>query len=143
MSCHLAMLDVLVTRDSTGSLSFQVYRKPTHTNQYLNFSSHYPLQHKLGVVRTLVDRANAIVTKQDERLHEISGIRKSLAICTVGTRIGPVIQLIAGTTVINAVVATRTLTILTKGVSLYHMYVKTYLYFLEIPTLDISLILIY
>ena len=80
-NCQLAMLDVLVTRDSTGSLSFQVYRKPTHTNQFLNFSSHHPLQHKLGVVRTLVDRTNAIVTKEDERLHEISGIRKSLAIC--------------------------------------------------------------
>ena len=80
-NCQLATLNVLVTPDSTGSLSFQVYRKPTHINQYLNFSSHHLLQHKLGVVRTLVDRANAIVTKKDERLHEISGIRKSLAIC--------------------------------------------------------------
>ena len=79
--CKLAMLDVLVKRDSNGLLTFQVNRKPTHTNQYLSFASHHPLQQKLGVVRTLVDRANAIVTKQDDGQQEISGIRRSLAIC--------------------------------------------------------------
>ncbi|XP_072021883.1 uncharacterized protein [Amphiura filiformis] len=78
---QLAMLDVLVKRAPNGSLKFQVYRKSTHTNQYLSFSSHHPLQHKLGVVRALVDRANTIVTTEDDKKEEITGIRKSLAIC--------------------------------------------------------------
>ena len=41
---------ILISRDDTRQLSFQVYRKPTHTEQYLSFSSHHPLQHKLGVI---------------------------------------------------------------------------------------------
>ena len=44
----------------------QVYRKKTHTDQYLNFESHYPLPHKLGVIRTLYDRCDNIVTDPDD-----------------------------------------------------------------------------
>ncbi|XP_072033335.1 uncharacterized protein [Amphiura filiformis] len=78
---QLPMLDVMVKREENGSLSFQIYRKPTHTNQYLNFASHHPLQHKLGVVRTLVDRASSIVTKEEDLDHELNSIHKSLAVC--------------------------------------------------------------
>ena len=48
----LPMLDALITRRDDGSLSFSVYRKSTHTDQYLQFSSHQPMEHKLGVIRT-------------------------------------------------------------------------------------------
>ena len=42
----IAMLNTLITRNTNGSLSFSVYRKSTHTDQYLSFSSHQPLEHK-------------------------------------------------------------------------------------------------
>ncbi|XP_072044704.1 uncharacterized protein [Amphiura filiformis] len=71
----------MVKREENGSVSFQIYRKPTHTNQYLNFASHHPLQHKLDVVRTLVDRASSIVTKEEDIDHELNSIHKSLAVC--------------------------------------------------------------
>ena len=47
-----------------------VYRKKTHTDQYLHFSSHHPLQHKLGMIRTLLDRCNDIVTDEEDRKKE-------------------------------------------------------------------------
>ncbi|XP_072048871.1 uncharacterized protein [Amphiura filiformis] len=77
----LPMLDVSVSRDDVGNLSFKVYRKPTHTDQYLGFASNHPLQNKLGVIRTLCDRANSIVTKEEERTQELDKVRRSLAIC--------------------------------------------------------------
>ena len=77
----IPVLDVLIRRDDSGNLTFRVYRKPTHTEQYLSFSSHHPLQHKLGVIRTLSDRAETIVSTEEDKQAELSKVRRSLAIC--------------------------------------------------------------
>ena len=77
----IPVLDVLIVRDDTGQLSFQVYRKPTHTEQYLSFSSNHPLQHKLGVIRTLSDSGTTIVSKEEDKQQELACVRRSLAIC--------------------------------------------------------------
>jgi len=53
----LPFLDCLVTKESTGSLSTTVYRKPTHTNHYLNFESHNPISTKSSVIGSLARRA--------------------------------------------------------------------------------------
>ena len=37
---ELAFLDTLLKRNN-GKISVLVYRKPTHTDQYLNYSSHH------------------------------------------------------------------------------------------------------
>jgi len=42
------MLNVYCTQKEDSSLDFSVYRKPSHTNQYLAFDSNHPLQHKFG-----------------------------------------------------------------------------------------------
>ena len=50
---QLAFLDVLVIRNPDRTLATNVYRKPTHTNRYLDFQSNHPIAHKIAVIRTL------------------------------------------------------------------------------------------
>ena len=53
---QLSFLDTIVTRNN-GSLIVNVYRKPTHTDRYLDYSSHHDKQHKISTARTLLHRA--------------------------------------------------------------------------------------
>ncbi|XP_076437369.1 uncharacterized protein LOC143276636 [Babylonia areolata] len=66
----IAMLDTRITRTETG-LAFSVYRKPTHTDQYLQFNRHQPLEHKLGVIRTLTHPAKTICSTDTAREEEL------------------------------------------------------------------------
>ena len=59
-SGQMPFLDVLLMREEDGTVSTSVYRKPTHTDQYLAFESHHPMVHKRAVVRTLMHRAEAL-----------------------------------------------------------------------------------
>ena len=49
----LLFLDTLLHCKNDGSLDISVYRKPTHTDRYLNFSSHHPRHVKEGIVSCL------------------------------------------------------------------------------------------
>ncbi|XP_060756448.1 uncharacterized protein LOC132867510 [Neoarius graeffei] len=78
---NLAFLDCDVHIRQDRSLSIEVYRKPTHTDQYLLFDSHHPLEHKLGVIRTLQHRAQNIPTTVEGKEKEQNHIRKALQNC--------------------------------------------------------------
>ena len=66
---------------ANGKLTTAVYRKPTHTDQYLNFDSHHPLIHKLGVIRTLFHRAETVVQGEPEIAQEKNHIKNALGTC--------------------------------------------------------------
>ena len=69
----------LIIRKEDGTIKLLVYRKKTHTDQYLNFSSHHPLHQKLGVIKTLLDRCNNILTDQEDSRKEEGYIIKALS----------------------------------------------------------------
>ena len=68
-------------RKGDGSLKLLVYRKKTHTDQYLNFQSQHPLHQKLGVIRTLMDRMENVVTEEEDKKDEEEKIRNALSEC--------------------------------------------------------------
>lgn len=55
-----------------------MYRKATHTDQYLNGLSHHPLEHKRSVVRSLLNRAENIVSDNADKSQEIDHIHRVL-----------------------------------------------------------------
>jgi len=53
----ISFLDILVSRNN-GAISVDVYRKPTHTDRYLDFiNSHHDKKHRMSTAATLLHRA--------------------------------------------------------------------------------------
>ncbi len=75
----IALLDAKILKKEDRS-SFSVYRKPTHTDHYLQFGSNQPLQHKLGVIRTLVHHSSTICSDRDEQALEIQHLKRVLSV---------------------------------------------------------------
>ncbi|XP_072033048.1 uncharacterized protein [Amphiura filiformis] len=77
----IPFLDTLIVRKPDGSVKLLVYRKATHTDQYLNFASHHPIHHKLGVIRTLLDRMNSVISEKEDKDQEEDKIKHALKQC--------------------------------------------------------------
>jgi hypothetical protein len=78
---RLAFLDTTTVRQEDGSLKVDVFRKQTHTDQYLNFKSNHPLNQKLGVVRTLYHRANTVISDPEDQQKEVLHVNGALGRC--------------------------------------------------------------
>ena len=74
----LAFLDLLLKHNQDGSVDTTVYRKKTHTDKYLDFTSHHPLVHKQSVVTTLFERAKKLSSDVVSRTAEEAHIKNVL-----------------------------------------------------------------
>ena len=66
----LAFLDVLITRNASGELHTEVYRKGTHTDQILSYNSNHPKCHKRSCIRTLFRRIETHCNTTEAKLRE-------------------------------------------------------------------------
>ena len=72
----LPFLDCELHRRNDRSLDVTVFRKPTHTDRYMNFRSHHPEHVRRGVVKSLFDRARRVVTGEDNLEKEYSHLNE-------------------------------------------------------------------
>ena len=76
----IVLLDTSITVLKSGQVEVTVYRKATHSEKYLAFDSHHPGQSKAAVVKTLLDRAEAIPSNANKRKSEKENVLKDLKI---------------------------------------------------------------
>ena len=73
----LAFLDTLVTRKD-GTLTTKVYRKPTHTDRYLDYNSHHEAKHKVSTASTLLHRASTLPNTNENKENEVKYVTDAL-----------------------------------------------------------------
>ena len=72
---QIAFLDALVTRKNNAVI-VDVYRKPTHTDRYLDFFSHHDKRHMISTAETLLHRATK-QGKETELIHVTDALRSN------------------------------------------------------------------
>ena len=77
----MPFLDTLVIPQADGSLLTTVYRKPTHTNQYLQCNSHHAISAKYSVISSLFHRAKDVCSIQQQLDEEHEHLQKVLTTC--------------------------------------------------------------
>ena len=77
----IPFLDTIVKPEADGTLSITVYRKPKHTDQYLQWDSHHHLSAKFSVIQTLSHRASTVCSKHELLQQEKDHLRKALTKC--------------------------------------------------------------
>ena len=77
----LPFLDTLVTIQPDNTFSTTVYRKPTHTDQYLHWDSNHHITAKQSVFNTLAHRAKTVSSSQDSMDKELEHIKTALKHC--------------------------------------------------------------
>ena len=71
----------MVTPKEDGTLTTCVYRKPTHTDLYLQWDSHHNLTCKFSVINTLTHRARAVCSNSELLKTELKHIKEDLSHC--------------------------------------------------------------
>ena len=77
----IPFLDILVTPKEDGSLSATVYRKPTHTDLYLQWDGNHTVSSKYSVVGSLHHRAKTICSSPELLQEEEKHLKQALTRC--------------------------------------------------------------
>ena len=76
---QIAFLDTLVSRKD-NMITIGVYRKATHTDRYLDFSSHHDKRHKISTAETLLHRAIKLPSTSQGKNTEINHVTDALRV---------------------------------------------------------------
>ena len=74
---ELAFLGTFLKRNN-GEISVMVYRKPTHTDQYLPYRSHHQTSCKESIICFVFNRVYFIITNKDDLHKENAKIKQVL-----------------------------------------------------------------
>ena len=77
----IPFLDLLITPEADGTLTTKVYRKPTHTDLYLQWDSNHNLASKYSVINTLTHRARTLFSTPESIKQELEHLEKVLIGC--------------------------------------------------------------
>ena len=73
----IAFLDTLVSRRN-GVIVVDVYRKPTHTDRYLDFNSHHDNRHKASTASSLLHRALSLPNSSEGKKRELNYVHATV-----------------------------------------------------------------
>ena len=76
----IPFLDTIVKPEADGRLYITVYKKPTHTDQCLQWDSQHHLSAEYTAINTLTHRAKIVCNKPDLLQREMDHLRKLLHI---------------------------------------------------------------
>ena len=77
----IAFLDIQAHVEPDGSIKITIYRKKTHTDQYLDFKSNHHIQQKLGIISTFKHRIKTLITKDVDKVNEEEHVKKAMKNC--------------------------------------------------------------
>ena len=72
---RLSFLDTL-TKPTPNVIDTIVYRKPTHTDWYLDYNSNHPISSKLSVIHTVINRAKQVCSTHEFLAKEMDHLYK-------------------------------------------------------------------
>ena len=81
----MPFLDILISPEGDGSLSTSVFRKPTHTDLYLQWDSHHTISSKYSVAGTLYHKAKTVCSSPQLLQKEEDHLCKALKKCKYPT----------------------------------------------------------
>ena len=79
--CSIPFVDILLTPGEDEKITTSVFRKPAHTDLYMQWDSHHAISSKYSVIGTLHYRANTICSSPELLQQEEQHLKKVLTKC--------------------------------------------------------------